>query len=536
MYDRMRLFGITFLLSMTLGSGAFAADDGLLRVGVAPFSGQGSGGTPMAEAIELELELVETVLVKGGRWMKRDIRRAGASAFEPKSLQALMRKRKLDVVVHGLVQNGELWVSAYDEGGVPRFRENFALPKDVDARASEIVSALRPAFADWDSLTAKSGSASREREGGGLPEGDDGGLFVGGAEPLEKSTTPAKTKPERRRPASRESREAEQKRPRRMLDGNESENDDRPQNSWMDDLPSKGSDEPSIFDRPKRRKKPVFDRADKTLEDLEENNTEQAKSRHWLALSLGFDANLWNYAFTGKIPEQSISHPSSSDSKAGYTNAGGNVHASYWGTENFGVDADARLVYMGLNAAGIPITPQSITALTYQFGLIGRARYLWDFEPWTIGVGARLGYRLWGRGISEQTSSADGESRTVFPGWRQNGLVLGADFFATAMAWQRRFEFEARFESIPLAHYMEIPDNPGGSSRALSWNLGALVRIPVVDPVHVELGFYSMNSSVFFAGLGDRLTRDRDGTPVTLQGGDVSNSELGLSLAVGVAF
>jgi hypothetical protein len=227
---------------------------------------------------------------------------------------------------------------------------------------------------------------------------------------------------------------------------------------------------------------------------------------------------------------------SSSDSKAGYTNAGANIHASYWGTENFGLDADARLVYMSLNAAGIPIQPQSINALTYQFGLIAKARYLWDFKPWTVGIGARLGYRLWGRGISEQTSTVDQKSRTVFPGWRQNGLALGTDLFATALAWQRRFEFEVRLESIPLAHYTEIPDNPGGSSRALSWNLGALARIPVVDPLVVELGVYSLSSSVFFSDLGDRLTRDRDGNPVTLQGGEVSNSELGFSLAVGVAF
>lgn len=529
MHQRLYVTGIIVLLFCAPGTVAFAANDGLLRVGVAPFSGEQAGGTPMAEAIELELELVETVLVKGGRWMKRDIRLAGARAFEPAALRELMRKRKLDVLVHGSSEAGRLWVSAYDDSGAARFREGFALPVDVDQRAVQIVQALKPVFAAWHQTPAVGASAARGPTKDRTPAGDDGGLFVDGNEPGGGT----QAKPNQPSIPRRDEPKPESGQRRRMLAGTDDGADSPPQNSWMDELPSGTKEEPSIFDRSRRRETPEFDRAENTMEDVETDAGALGKS-HWLAVALSLDANLWSYAFRGSQAEQSFRHPH--DQRPGYTNTGGGLRASYWANENFGVDGDFRLVYMNLNAGTLPINPESISAFTYQLGLLGRARYLWDFSPVTVGLGARLGYRLWGRALNAQTGKTDGLSRTIFPGWRQHGLVLGTELFAAAQAWQRRFEVEARIESIPLTHYVEVPDNPGGSSQALSWHVAGLARIPIVAPVTAELGFYWLNSTVRFEKLGDRLTRDEQGQPVPLQGGDVSNTELGFSLAVGVAF
>mgnify|MGYP000420442268 CR=1 FL=1 len=61
-----------------------------------------AGGTPIAESVELELELVEYVVVKTAKTMKRDLRRAGKKGFSQKTLSRIMRKRGLDIVIRGV--------------------------------------------------------------------------------------------------------------------------------------------------------------------------------------------------------------------------------------------------------------------------------------------------------------------------------------------------------------------------------------------------------------------------------------------------
>lgn len=514
--------------------------DGPYSIAVAPFDGEGAGGRTISEAMELELELIETVLVKGDRWLRSDLRRAGKAGWEPSALRRIMKKRKVDILVRGRRAGDRLEVVVFGNDGQPRFAELFALPKNPDASARKIVEAMQPTLLRWprgkvvELPSSSRGVLVRERQRKPEPapavseeelfvdfEGDDGDDDVRGSqrEPAEGGgawDNDVRTDPddaavnEPDRPRSASERAAENR--RRLLLDDEKEPDDR--------RPLLGGDS----DRT---------RPEVTMADVEDSDGKRAPPFHWIAVSAGGVVNAWYYEFVAaKDAEDDLSRF--------FTTYGGGARVSFWPLEYVGLDVMAAVTTFHVQAEGLPVRPTELDVLGISAGASARARYPFKLGSFAFAPGVRAGYRYWGSTVEPQTNTEDDRAFTLIPGWQMHALSVGAELDASFVIDQWRFEAELHAEPLPLVRYEETPDNPAVYSRPLGGSATLLLRIPIYAPVYVEV---SGSTTALFVtwegGPGTRLSQTRtDGSNNRLRvdGGESLNAQFGGGLALGASF
>ncbi len=519
-------------------------NDGPYGIAVAPFDGERAGGRTLSEAIELELELIETVLVKGDRWLRSDLRRAGSAGYEAATLRRIMNKRDVDILVRGRRAGDEVEVLLYGADGKPRFAERFQLPDDPDASAREMVEAMQPTLLRWPRakvLEPESDapvlvrSPERAPEPEPAPRVDEDDLFVefedededAGGEVRdivldEPDPLPAGDDDEdravRRRPETREDERAEPAPRRRLLldaDGDDGGRDEtrRPLLSGDDDELSR--------------------RPEVTMADVE-SAAGSTPLMHWIAVSAGGSGGAWYYEFAAaKNVEDDMSRV--------FTAYGGGARVSFWPIEYLGVDAAAAVTTFHVKAEGLPVRPAELDVLGISAGASVRARYPFKLgSQMAFAPGVRAGYRYWGSSVEPQVNTEDDRGYTLIPGWQMHALSVGVELYGAYVVDKWRFEGELHAEPLPFVRYEEIPDNPAALARPLGGAATLVLRIPIYAPVYVELsGSTTLLLITWDGGPGTRLSRTRvdgAGNRLRIDGGESLNAQFGGGLAIGASF
>jgi hypothetical protein len=563
---------VTWLSALALIALVFAAPDadarrrrrssnGPLKTAVVPFEGDKSGGVPIAESVELELELVEFVVVKTAKTMKRDLRRAGKKGFAPRTLSKIMRRRGLDIVIRGVRDKAsrgrrdKLHVWAYASDGKPRVHFEMSLPgRRVDDAAVDIVKELAPHLGDWKRLKPIGEEQEKPRRKprvAATPEpADDLGeddLFVDFDEPGDEPKKPKKTRrrideepdvddvlaaddePPPRKPPRRTSR--------RVLSDDADDEDTERAGSRRALLTDEDEDEDSLDERRARRRRSVLGDDDddrprkpsRRLADDDPNPSDIPLSSVVTLETFGGGA-IWLHDFKGKIADQSFS-------PGVLRKLGAGAAASAWFVPNVGATVDLRWMLLpdvSLGNAGL--SPPSVSTNELGAGLMLKARYLHEASPTAFAIGARAGYRFNVGTVEPQLDDRE-NLLTIIPGWSFHAFALGAEAYMGFIAADRRFEVELHADFL-APQYAESPDNPGASVTAFGWDVGLNVRIPIVQPVFANL--YGFSGGVFanFDGTGDRfgLAQNEDGSRSPVAGGTVLNTTSGGGLGIGVFF
>jgi len=527
---------------------------------VAPFDGDGSGGYAIAESLELELELVETVVIGGDRWLRSDLRKAGDAGYERAGVKRIMKRRKIEILIRGRTRDGELEVYVFGKDGRPRFFETFPEVDDPDDTAREIGRAISPVLKRWS--RAKPVSAERrsrrrrvaERE----PEPEP--------EPEEEEEEEEDEEEEVDLFVDFDDDGNEVKRPKRAMDDDDDlpagDDDDEDRSSSGRRLLLGDSDDDEEEEeeprkaRSRRRSRMTFDDDDddddededesrgwgddagkprQTMADVDSDEGASVPSLAWINASAGAQLNFWKYDFKGVNQDHDLVLPF-------LMNYGGGAHVSVFPIEYVGVEAFASGSFFSVNASGEPVRPSQIDVLGFGGGIGVRARFPFQLGPLTIAPGARLGYRLWAQNVPEQTHAEEDPSRglTLVPGWTMHAAAIGVDVLLTYVILKKwRVEVEARVDPMPLVFYVESPDNPGNISRPVGGAGSLNVRIPVWDPVYVEVFGQGIGVRTVWEGSGTRVSAndyDADGNRVTVGGGEGLNMMFGGGLAVGVSF
>jgi len=187
------------------------------------------------------------------------------------------------------------------------------------------------------------------------------------------------------------------------------------------------------------------------------------------------------------------------------------------------------------------VRPSKLDIVGFGGGIGVRGRFPFKLSSdLAIAPGARLGYRLWGANVPEQTHVDDARGLTLVPGYVMHAASIGVDVLVTYVLLKRwRVEVEARVDPLPLVFYVESPDNPGGVSRPLGGAGGLYVRIPVWNPVFVEVFGQGIFTRTGWEGRGTRISAndyDAEGNRVAVEGGEGMNVQAGGGVAVGVSF
>lgn len=129
----------------------------LLTVVVLPFDAGGALKYDLPDALELELELVETVIVKPNKRVWAELRKQSDKRFDAKTLKRVCKRRSCDILVRGVegwTPDGEpaLHIVAYARNGTARHWSMHDTTDTVDELAREITSALESSFRRWGKL------------------------------------------------------------------------------------------------------------------------------------------------------------------------------------------------------------------------------------------------------------------------------------------------------------------------------------------------------------------------------------------------
>jgi hypothetical protein len=464
---------------------------GPFHIAVAPFEGDGGGGLLLAEAMELELELVETVMVTGDRWLRSDLRQAGEAGWTPAGLTRILQKRGIDILVRGRRAGDGVEVIAFGKDGQPRFVQRFPLPRDPDASAREIIGALTPTLLRWARAPVVRAPRERPARAPASPppadDLDDADLFVDVDEPASRrpvrdapleaaDAMPAgDAVPPRARP-SEEEWDSPVKSP-------------RPSPAPVDGGGRRLLDEDAPKKQPRRqaRRRVVDDepaeRSRRTMADPEEERGagDKASPFPWLSLSAGASAEPWYYGYAAlRYAQDDLTLPL-------LTAGGVSARVIYWPIAYAGVEAHGHVSYLPIDAGTESIRPSELKALHFGGGLMARARYPFTFGDFTVAPGVRAGYRHWSSTVEPQTSLDDDLGLTLVPGWTMHALAVGADVLFAYVIGRWRVELEAQAEPLPLMIYEEKPDNPGAIAKPLGAAGALILRVPVYGPLFVSL-------------------------------------------------
>lgn len=520
----------------------------VLQVAVLPFTGKGSGTNEAKEALELELELVESVVVAASDQVEDGVRRLRAP-WDAEDLAPILSRRSIDVLIVGARGAGRddddvLRVVAYAKDGAPRFFVELPLGRDPQDTAVAVVDALRPALSSWK----KQRPIRLPEAGRKVP---DRAVRVADvlADEDEDPVVPAKRPPrdvlDDDEPAARPDPDDTES-PRARTPERISVKKGSPLDFNQDD-----AEEPSPKSKKKSKKRgislddsgeepetiarsTVDDEGHKVeLEDEAPAPAANGALAHTFAATAAFDGATWAYSFDGDAV-------GSSKVNAAFF-PGGSVAIDAWPLRPFGIpwlgaEAEAAVAFVPfkINAGQVPITPDSLTATHYRVGAILKGRLALQNG---IAFGARLGYRYYGASIEAQTVNVAGqtENLTVVPGFEFHAAAFGVEAFVPILLGKQRLELEVKVDGLPLTYYEEKPDDPGGTSLAYGWYATAAVRYDIIAGFFAEVRGQTVGLMADYSNQGGRKIFVGDQLE-TLAGGDVLNFTLGFSTGIGFMF
>ena len=497
-----------------------------LAVVVLPTDAEGKAGVDLKDALELELSTLDEVLVEDSIGLEADLQRAGARAFEAKALAGLLAKRKIDVVVRSAKEGrSTLHVAAYAADGQPRFHAAVDAQGDADGTAGRVLAGLKPALSGWRGRKAVAvppplgGTdddplAPERRDAAPKERVDDRALVI---DPDTLETGDAKRPDDE--PVARAGPERDDpvddapKASRRALVDAPADGDDR-----------RGDERLAQADAPRQRMADVVDDA---------SEPSPPRATHLFSFGAAADGSTWQYWFFGADPAQDVH-------RAANAFAGASGHVDFWPIPWAGVDASGSVAPVPFRIDQSPqleIRPDEFVSWRWSFAAHANGRLLLGPD---VGLGARLGYRLWWATVEPQTLAQDvGVNLTLVPGYQMHALSVGGSFFLPLRVADKKLELELLADVLPLTRYVEIPDNPGGSTRAFGWSVAASGRYDVWSGFFVELRGTTTGAFIEFAGEGDRVTPRVDrqtGERIPFGGGQTLNMEAGLSLGAGWMF
>lgn len=526
-----------------------AARAATLNVAVMPFSGKGTGARDAKEALELELELVESAAVVSSDTLEDDTRRLRAP-WDAEDLAPILARRSVDVLVTGTRSAGKedddvLLVVAWAKDGAPRFFVELPLGRDPQDTAVAVVDALRPALSSWKKQRpVKLPSAAPKPTDRTVRMTDV--LADDDEEPAPPPKKPPRADPEDEEPRRGDPDDVDPPRTARTgrtaepisvkkgspLDFNASDvEDEAPKKKKR----SKGISLEDGEEEPETIARSTIDDDGRRVDLEDEPAAEPANSAlaHTLAVTAAFDGATWGYSFDGDAV-------GSAKVNAAFF-PGGSVAIDAWplrpfGIPYLGVEADGSVAFVPfrINAGQVPVTPDSLTATHYRAGVMLKGRYALKNG---IAFGARLGYRYYGASIEAQTVNVGGqtENLTVVPGFEFHTAAVGVEAYAPLLLGKQRLELEIKADALPLTYYEEKPDDPGGTSLAYGWYASAGVRYDIVAGFFAEVRGQTIGAIADYSNQGGRKIFVGDQLE-TLAGGDVLNFTLGFSTGIGFMF
>ncbi|MFH1810358.1 MAG: hypothetical protein ABIJ09_16550 [Pseudomonadota bacterium] len=554
-----------------------------VRVVILSFEGPSSGGAELADAVELELELAEGVVLVPRRPVEKRLRR-GRDRLSADSVSSALRSSEADLALTGQGRDSRdgpvIDIRAYTRDGQMVVNEVFTLTSDepdADTLAPLIADSLREAVASGLREVRPRAEPEEEPAVARSTARSDDDLFVDDAE-LEGRRPVTEAPP---RDSSRDSSRdgdrggrrldddagtdrggrpviTEQPEPERSRSGwgdhyrDEDQGDDRAgrDNPGRDRDRSSRRDDPGDQDR-RRDERDDRDRGRRRLLDEGEEDwdrrviapvrREEPRPRvgdidagtdsgertgarallPYVAVAAAFEPLYWNYAVEAAAGRSRVDWSPLSPL------AGGSLRLEVWPIPYAGVDAQARFGKVQVDLTGIPgLNEKAIEIYFYEAQLHLRGQYLLDATWPGFAVGARLGYRFLMADTAPQTPF------TVVPGYTAHMLAPGVDI---------RLPFHPQYavlmasaEVVPFALYTEAPDEPGqpGSASLFGWRVDALFRSTIAYGIFVELRLFYEEFYVTYAGAGTRT----DAGGGAFADGKVTTGLRGLSLGAGWSY
>jgi hypothetical protein len=535
----------------------------MLDVVVLPFGSLSSGKAAEAkEALELELELVDNVRVLSAEQVLGDLEDAGKNGYAKENLARMLNKRGIEVLV-GTPPGPKPLIVAWAKDGEPRVAREVTSGWAADELATAALAVLKPALEEWSQQKpiALPGSKRAARnnsddEDVDVLTGDDDDdapnppVVKAPKDPTDEDTRRRRNTDEPRRTRSLDDEdEPPPRKTTRTVDGNDDVLDgDAPRGAKKKAerrLREDVDDDEAAVERKRRAALDDTDvsgldggrRSDVDTKDALDDDDEGTvlKTFHTFSVSLGGEGSYWFYSFAPNNPElpapNNVSTP---------FHGGGSLRLDVWPVEAFGVDADVAVVAAPflLDADGNRFQPGEFWSTRINAGASAKGRLLIPIGDEgvlrVVGIGVRAGYRYWSASVEKQILRATGSVFTLVPGFQSHSLAVGPEVYLPLFFGKRRMEIEARIDTLPLVHYEEQPDNPGGSTLAFGYHAELQFRADLIDGLYAELVGRSTGFSVNFTGQGDRFVDVN--SPTALDGGRSLNLNLGGALAIGYMF
>lgn len=521
--------GVTFVVTMLaffVPQTALAAGKTPQSLAVLPFTGKGIDGDGIKEAVELELELVETVTVVSSKDVEADIKKNGKQAFDEGKLSKSLKNRSIGVLIKGERTKSAkgkkdiLLVTTYAQDGKRRSADEFALPEgDVEETAQEIVRTLTPLFKKWSSLKPIAGSDGKDSKDGKKTKDED--LFVDDLLGDDDDDT-------------KNGKDNKNNKNNKNTKKNDDDNKDN-----KDDNKDDKKDVRDIFADDDDKKEDKDNKKDddnrmKMGDIVDDKNKPLPGLLPVFSAGVFFDGQMWNYNFDADEAAESYATGAN-------LYPGGSLRLEWWPVRWLGFDAEggaARVPFRVKPDSRIQILPSEFAALQYGGAASLRLRYVVENPTWAIGIAGRVGYRYWASSVETQIHAEDGKNLTVVPGYELQALSIGAEVAPTFLVGGRPVRLALIVDGMPVTQYAESPDNPGGAVTAYAISGSLTGRLDVSGGFFLEAGARGIGVFSFFDGTGDRLwvLRDENGDRLPLSGGSVSNNSLGFTAGLGWQF
>jgi hypothetical protein len=546
--DRRRLlvvfvvFGafVHLVLSVpALAAGGRKPTDDMLDIAVMPFVAVGGEAQEAKEALELELELVETARVQSSEALQTELNDLDGDPFAPDALAVVMKRRGIEVLVATPEGLSKRVVVAFAADGRARLVKELPRGAGADQLAATTMAALKPLLSKWSkakpvALPEPTPTKKRARmdddvtgESGVVPEPGRKKKDAKSPKAARKSTTPEK-------PGRDENESGSRKKTPRLDD----EQDQEESSNGSDNKRWAQAEDPSAAPSAAADARAGDDRRSPIDTDAPTSPSSSTKGTHVLALAGAFAGSTWNYRFetqgAAPSPVTASFYP------------GAAVRFDLWPLDFVGFDADASVANVQFQirssgegaGRGVAITPNQFASTQVNAGASLRGRWLLRFSDQgalrLVGLGGRLGYRLWQASVEPQVITGTQTKLTVVPGFQFHGLTVGPEVYLPLFVADRRFEFELKVDTLPLTFYGESPDNPGASSLAFGYHAELIARFEVLGGFFVELAGRSTGATIEFEGTGDRVTTiPGNDQPIVLSGGQAQNSTMGFTAGLG---